>query len=109
MKDSSQIRMNITSMEDIKRLEKNKNVKYVNIDIMNPNLEVIYHLIDHGQKYSYSERMDEKNGYIYVSHDIFKSSQFKKACFITFSFSSIRLEINCFCIKKEHLNFLRCS
>lgn len=77
-------------MEDIKRLEKNKNVKYVNIDIMNPNLEVIYHLIDHGQKYSYSERMDEKNGYIYVSHDIFKQSQL----FILDIINSIPVELN---------------
>ena len=55
MKDSSQIRMNINNMDDIKKLEQNENVKYVNIDIMNPNLEVIYYLIEHGQKYSYSE------------------------------------------------------
>lgn len=75
MKDSKQLRMNITSMEDIKKLEKNKNIKYLNIDIMNPNLEVIYYLIDHGQEYSYSDLIDNQKGYIYVSHDIFKQSQ----------------------------------
>lgn len=75
MKDSSQIRMNITSMEDIKKLTENKNIKYINIDIINPNLEVIYYLIDHGQNYSYAELIDDKKGYIYVSHDIFKQSE----------------------------------
>lgn len=74
MKDSKQLRMNITSMDDIKKLEKNKDIKYLNIDIMNPDLEVIYHLIDHGQNYSYSDLINEQKGYIYVSHEIFKQS-----------------------------------
>lgn len=90
MNDSSQIRMNITSMEDIKKLEKNKGVKYVNIDIMNPNLEVIYYLIDHGKNYSFSERIEDQNGYIYVSHDIFKQSQL----FILDIIKSIPVELN---------------
>ena len=75
MKDSKQLRMNITSMEDIKRLEQAKDIKYLNIDIMNPDLEVIYYLIDHGQKYSYSDLIDTKKGYIYVEHAIFKKAQ----------------------------------
>ena len=75
MKDSSQIRMNITNMDDIQKLKETPSIKYINIDIMNPNLEVLYYLIDQGQKYSYSERIDNKNGYIYVTHDIFKQSQ----------------------------------
>lgn len=74
MKDSKQLRMNITSMADIKKLENNKDVKYLNIDIMNPDLEVIYYLVDHGQNYSYSDQIDNQKGYIYVSHDIFKQS-----------------------------------
>lgn len=90
MKDSSQIRMNINTMDDIKKLEQNKNVKYVNIDIINPNLEVIYYLIDHGQNYSYSEQIDNQNGYIYVSHDIFKKSQL----FILDIINSIPVELN---------------
>lgn len=75
MKDSKQLRMNITSMDDIKKLQNSKDVKYLNIDIMNPDLEVIYYLIDHGQNYSYSDLIDNTQGYIYVSHDVFKQSQ----------------------------------
>lgn len=74
MKDSNPLIMNITSMDDIKKLNNNKNVKYINIDIMNPNLEVIYYLIDHGTSYSYSDLIDNKRGYIYVSYEIFKEA-----------------------------------
>ena len=62
-------------MEDIENLKKMPTVKYINIDITNPNLEVIYYLIDNGKDYSYADMIDGKNGYIYVSYDIFKESQ----------------------------------
>ena len=75
MKDSKEIIMNITNMEDIKELEKKETIKYINLDIKNPDLEVICYLIEHGEKYSYSDKIDESRGYIYVSHDIFKKSQ----------------------------------
>ena len=75
MKDRKQLRMNITSIDDIKKLEKNKDIKYLNIDIMNPDLEVIYYLIDHGQNYSYADLYDNQKGYIYVPYDVFKQSQ----------------------------------
>ena len=75
MKDSQQIMMNITSMEDIKELQKTDSIKYINLDIENPNLEVIYYLLEHGQNYSYAEKTDDKNGYIYVSYDVFKQSE----------------------------------
>ena len=74
MKDKSQLIMNITNMDDIKKLETNKDIKYLNIDIMNPNLEVVYYLIDHGENYSYSDLIDNQRGYIYVPHEIFKKS-----------------------------------
>ena len=74
MKDSNQLIMNITNMEDIKKLKRNPNTKYLNIDLMNPDLEVIYYLIDNGKNYSYSDLIDNKKGYIYISHDIFKQS-----------------------------------
>lgn len=90
MKDSSQIRMNINNMDDIKKLETTPTIKYLNIDIMNPNLEVIYYLIDHGQNYSYSEKIDNQNGYIYVSHEIFKQSQL----FILDIINSIPIDLN---------------
>lgn len=75
MKDKSPIILSISSMEDIKKLKESKTVKYINLDITNPNLEVIYYLIDNGKFYSFSDMIDGKNGYIYVSYDIFRQSQ----------------------------------
>ena len=75
MKDKSPIIMNISTMEDIEKLKNNKNVKYLNIDITNPNMEVIYYLIKNGNNYSYSDLIEGKKGYIYVSFDIFKESE----------------------------------
>ncbi len=62
-------------MEDIDKLKKSDSVKYVNLDISNPNMEVIYYLLENGEKYSYSDMLDGKKGYIYVSFDIFKESE----------------------------------
>ena len=75
MKDSSQIRMNIKTMDDIQKLKNMPSIKYINLDIMYPNLEVIYYLLENGENYSYSDLSEEIKGYIYVSHDIFKQSQ----------------------------------
>ena len=75
MKDSSPIRMIIKNMEDIKHLENTPSIKYINLDIMNPNLEVIYYLLKNGKNYSYSESLKDETGYIYVSYDVFKQSQ----------------------------------
>ena len=75
MKNSQAIMMNITNMDDIKELQKNKEIKYINLDIENPNLEVIYYLIKNGQDYSYAERIGDKNGYIYVPYEIFKQAE----------------------------------
>lgn len=75
MKDSKKIRMNIKNMEDINKLKNNPNIKYLNINLTTPDLEVIYYLIEHGQKYSYSDLIEEQPGYIYVPHKIFKKSQ----------------------------------
>ena len=75
MKNNSQLIMNITSMNDIEKLKQIPTIKYINLDIVNPNLEVIYYLIDHGQNYSYAEKLENQTGYIYVPHEIFKQSQ----------------------------------
>lgn len=75
MKDSKLLRMNINNMEDIKKLKKLPNIKYLNINLTTPDLEVIYYLIDNGQKYFYSELIDDAASCVYVPHDIFKQSQ----------------------------------
>lgn len=75
MKDKVPMIMSISTMEDIKKLKENPTVKYINLDITNPDLEVIYYLVENGKKYFYADMLDGKNGYIYVPYEIFKSSQ----------------------------------
>lgn len=75
MKDKSSIIMSISTMEDIEILKKSENVKYINLNITDPNMEVVYYLLENGQNYSYSDMLDGKNGYIYVPFDIFKESE----------------------------------
>ena len=62
-------------MEDIETLKNSPDVKYINLDISTPNMEVIYYLLENGDGYSYSDMLEGKNGYIYVSFDIFKESE----------------------------------
>lgn len=90
MKDSSQLIMTIRNMQDIEKLKTKSTVKYLNLDITSPNLEVLYYLVDHGQKYSYAEVIDDINGYIYVPHEIFKHSQL----FIFDIINSIPIDLN---------------
>ena len=75
MKDSKEIMIDITNMQDIQKLNQNQSIKYINLDIENPNLEVIYYLLENGSNYSYAEKTNDKKGYIYVSYDIFKKSE----------------------------------
>lgn len=75
MKGKYPIIYSVSSMEDINKLKELDSVKYINLDITNPNLEVIKYLIDNGGSYSYSDMIDGVNGYIYVSYDVFKKGQ----------------------------------
>lgn len=61
-------------MEDIKLLKNTPSIKYINLNITSPNLEVIYYLLENGKNYRYSEKIDDKRGYIYVPYEIFKKS-----------------------------------
>ena len=60
MKDKVPMIMSISTMEDIKKLKNSPTVKYLNLDIQKPDLEVIYYLIENGEKYSYSDMLDGK-------------------------------------------------
>lgn len=75
MKDTEQIMINISTMNDIEKLKKNNHIKYINLDIEDVNLDVIYYLLENGQDYYYTELTKEKRGYIYVPYHIFKTSE----------------------------------
>jgi len=66
--------MDINNIEDIKVLKNTPSVKYLNLSITSPNLEVIYYLLENGQKYSYAEKIGDTKGFVYVPYEVFKKS-----------------------------------
>lgn len=62
-------------MDDIKILKNSPSIKYINLNITSPNLEVIYYLLENGQKYMYAEKSNDKRGYIYVPFEVFEKSE----------------------------------
>ena len=62
-------------MEDIKLLKNSPSIKYLNLNITSPSLEVIYYLLENGESYSYAEKIEDSRGYIYVPYEMFKKSQ----------------------------------
>lgn len=62
--------INVKNIEDIKNI-KNKNIKYLNVDIVNVDNEVIQYLKENGQNYLYAELINSKNGYIYIDYNTF--------------------------------------
>ena len=75
MKNDSKIMMDINNMEDIKVLKNSPSIKYLNLNITSPNLEVIYYLLENGETYSYAEKINDSKGYIYVPYEMFKKSE----------------------------------
>lgn len=49
-----------------------KNTKYINILIDSDNRDIINYFLVNGKDYCYSDIINDKNGYMYTSYDIFK-------------------------------------
>ena len=62
MKDRQELILSLQNIEDIKKLEKDNNIKYINIDITNPNKEIIDYLIKNGQDLLYAEIINHQKG-----------------------------------------------
>lgn len=69
MNDTSII-INIKTKEDIKKIS--SNTKYINISIDNINTEVIDYFLLNGKDYSYSDAINDRNGFVYVDYEMFK-------------------------------------
>lgn len=68
--NSSDIIVNIKSIKDIDKII--DNTKYINISIDNVSVDVIDYFLLNGSKFSYSDVILDKNGFIYASYDMFK-------------------------------------
>ena len=71
--NSSNVIVNIKNKDDL--LNITDNTKYINISIDNVNFDVIDYFLLNGNKYSYSDIICEKNGFIYASYDMFKMGE----------------------------------
>lgn len=75
MKDKEQLMLSISTLEDLKLLEENKKIKYVNISLTNPNKKIIDYLLTNGENLSYSELIEDKTGYIYIDYRTYRTGQ----------------------------------
>lgn len=65
--------ISVNNIEDIKKIT--ENTKYINIDILNVNVDVIDYFLLHGQRFLYSDIIDKKNGFLYCNYDTFKNGE----------------------------------
>lgn len=71
--DRENIIVSVKSMDDISKI--NRDTKYINVSIDNVNMEVIDYFLLHGQNFSYSDTINDRNGFIYSSYDMFKNGE----------------------------------
>ena len=69
MKNKSSLTIQISDITDVDKIT--KNTKYINLDITNLSHDVINYFLEHGQKYLYSDKIDDVLGYTYASYDDF--------------------------------------
>ena len=69
MKNKSSLIVSISKINDIDKIT--KETKYINIDITNPNQEIISYFIKNGSSFMYSDIIESTPGYNYVSYNDF--------------------------------------
>lgn len=73
MKDKKQLMLSIYNSEDLNEIK--ENIKYINIDITNPNKKNIDYLLTNGQNLLYTSIINDRPSYIYIDYNIFKKGQ----------------------------------
>lgn len=68
--NSTDVIVNISSMKDIDNIT--KDTKYINLSIDNVDVKVCDYFILNGKDFSYSDAINNRNGFIYASYDMFK-------------------------------------
>ena len=69
MKNKDSLILSISTKEDINKIT--DNTKYINIDITNPNHEVISYFKKNGHNYKYADKTNDILGYNYVDYNTF--------------------------------------
>ena len=73
MKNTKSLVVAVSTMKDIEKIK--KDTKYINIDITNCTHDVIEYFMNKGQKYLYSEIINNVPGYIYVNYEDFYKAE----------------------------------
>ena len=73
MKKRSSLIVTVSTLSDIDKID--KNTKYINLDITNPNYEIITYFVNNGYNYLYSDITNNVNGYNYVNYDEFVKAE----------------------------------
>lgn len=73
MKNNRSLVVSISTKKDIDKIK--EDTKYINIDITNCDYEVIIYFLKHGEKYLYSEIIENTKGYIYVTYEDFYKAE----------------------------------
>ena len=71
--NSTDVIVNIKSMKDIDNLT--NNTRYINFSIDDVHTEVIDYFLLNGMNYSYSDSINDRNGFIYASYDMFHDGE----------------------------------
>ena len=92
MKNKHSLVLSISTMKDIEKIK--KDTKYINIDITNCNYEVIDYFLKKGQRFMYSEIIDNTAGYTYVPYEEFcKAETIINKIYIDMPYDLNKLEI----------------
>jgi len=73
MKNNRSLVVSVATKKDLEKIT--KTTKYINIDITNCTHDVIEYFLTKGKNYLYSETIDDKKGYIYVSYEDFYKAE----------------------------------
>ena len=92
MKNKTSLIVSISNMNDLNKIT--KETKYINLDITNPNYDVIKHFIKNGMSFMYSDIIELVPGYNYVSYDDFvKAENIIDAIYVNMPNNLNKLEI----------------
>ena len=73
MENRSSLIVSVSTISDLDKIT--KDTKYINLDITNPNDEIIKYFVKHGIPYMYSDLIVSTSGYNYVSYDEFVKAE----------------------------------
>lgn len=91
MKNKQSLVLSISTMKDIEKIK--KDTKYINLDITNCNYEVIDYFLKKGQRFMYSEIIDNVAGYTYVPYeDFYKAETIINEIYIDMPYDLNKLE-----------------